>query len=130
MQHAAMRRVERDAATAKLAQPGVKPALRAMPVQHIDAKRIRSSLHGARRCCVACADHTRHRQVMNAKRGRWPQPFEPLRRQCVGDEAVDHDPDLVPACREPLRQVVDMAEQTAHRRAENLQYSQRLAGHC
>jgi chemotaxis regulatin CheY-phosphate phosphatase CheZ len=67
---------------------------------------------------------------MNAKRGRWPQPFEPFRRQCVGDEAVDNDPDLVPACREPLRQVVDMAEQAAHRRAENLQYPQRLAGHC
>src|SRR5690606_39160434 len=123
---AAMWRVEGD--TIPGPEPGpacVEAALGAVAMQHLDIQFGGKPANPERRTEIAQAHGTRHRGRVDAQRGIGPQSFETLGGQSVRGQAVGDDADLVPARRQFLREVADMAEQPAYRRPEDLQDAQR-----
>ena len=129
VEHAAMRGVERHPVAASEArQPGMYAALGAVPVQHVDLERVGQPPHPERRGDVAHPHGPRHREIIGAERDRRGELTQPLPGQCVRGQAVGDHAHLVAAPRQLLGEVVDVPEQPAHRRAQDLHDTERRRG--
>ena len=130
MQHAAMRGIDgHSLAPAQTGQPGIKAALGAMAVQHVDVEGFGQFTHRQRRDQIAPTQHARHIKAMDAQRHMRRQFSQPAFGLRVIGQTVDHQANTVPMVTQFSGEVGDVAKQAAHWRSHYLQNAQLSSSH-